>query len=87
MVMFKTLNGKDEIVVVVLMLYIHSKQLWSCPDHTFPGQVLDLLSSKPVLSAHTFASNTQLPFLNQWKEKRMNHNVAGMGIEPRTSGS
>ena len=39
MVMFKTLNGKDEIVVVVSLLYIHSKQLWSCPDHTFPGQV------------------------------------------------
>ena len=29
--------------------------------------VLGLLSGEPVLSAHTFASNWQLPFLNQWK--------------------
>ena len=37
----------------------------------------------PVLPAHTIVSNSQLPFLNQQKEKRKY--VARPGIEPRTS--
>ena len=40
---------------------------------------------KPVQSAHSFASNWQLPFLNQRKEKRKY--LAEPGIEPGTSGS
>ena len=43
--------------------------------HVISGMVLtyphcswaSLLGSLPVLSAHSFASNWQLPFLNQWK--------------------
>ena len=46
---------------------------------------LDLLNGWPVLSAHTFASNWQLPFLNKRKGTRMY--VAGPSIEPGTSGS
>ena len=44
---------------------------------------LDLLWGLPVLCAHTFTSNRQLPFLNQRKEKRKY--VARLGIEARTS--
>ena len=68
------------VVAVVLLFYVHGKHLRSClPNHTFPG----LLSNLPVLCAHTFASNCQLPFLNQRKEKQKY--VARPGIELRTS--
>ena len=50
---------------------------------TFSWEGLDLLSGWPVLRAHTFASNWQLPLLNQRKEKRKY--VARPDIEPRTS--
>ena len=44
---------------------------------------LELLSGLPVLHAHTFASNGQLPFLNQRREKQKY--VAKRGIESSTS--
>ena len=77
-------------VVVELMFNVHGKHLWSCRD----GQLtlphcswagLDPLSGKPVLRAHTFASNCHLSFMDQRKDERKY--VAGPGIEPRTSGS
>ena len=57
---------------------------------------LDLLSGLPVLIAHTFASNWQLPFLNQQQEEN-NHrnyfminlhesNMAGLGLKLMTPG-
>ena len=46
---------------------------------TLPLTDLDLLRGKPIFHAHTFASNLQLPFLNQRKEKRKY--VVGSGIE------
>ena len=51
--MYSVYNIFMFIVVVVLLFYIHRKQLRSCrdgqlPNHTFPGQ---------AYGAHTFASN------------------------------
>ena len=52
----------------------------SYPKHTVQGRL-------SVLSAHSFASNWQLPFLNQWKgefmTKSQRKNVTGPGA--RTS--
>ena len=44
----------------------------------------------PVFRAHSLSSNSQLPFLNQRKEKRKyvaGPGIDGPGIEPGTSGS
>ena len=46
---------------------------------------LRLPKGLPVFRAHTFASKRQLSFLNSKREKRKY--VAGLGIEPGTSGS
>ena len=53
-------------VVVVLAFYgplTPYKVILGYPNHTVPAA--NLLGSLPVLSAHSFASNWQLPFLNQ----------------------
>ena len=73
---------------VVLLFIVHGTHLRSCRDGQltkphFSWAALDLLSSYPVLHAHTFASNQQLPFLNQVMEKQ--EYVARPGIEPRSS--
>ena len=54
-------QSTDSVVVVVLLFYVHGKHLRSCGDgqltlRHFSWAGLDLLSSSPVLRAHTFAS-------------------------------
>ena len=44
-------------VVVLLLVYVHGEQLWSCGDgHTIPGQAYTTEAVHPVLSAHIVAS-------------------------------
>ena len=72
----KTLVRKLQILVilmryVVVLLFYRLRHIWGLLGRgqlTYPYcSWASLLSSSPVLNAHYFASNWQLPFLNQRK--------------------
>ena len=61
-------------LLLLLLLCWRFTALWHFSGHFGCGQLTyphcswaSLQGSLPVLSAHSFASNWQLPFLNQWK--------------------
>ena len=73
-------------VVVVVLFDVHGRHLWSSGRSVIQTTLfLGRLSPPKRLTSNTFASNWQLPFSSQRKEKRKY--VAGPGIEPVTSGS
>ena len=86
--------------LVVLVFYSPSTHFRSFQARSVNLATLswaNLLGSVPVLSAHLFPSNWQIPFLNRRKgenscrnifmTKSQQKNVAGLGLEPATAQS